>query len=232
MPKVATVTEALSTKESISVEFKSDRKRLSDDDLIAAVVAMANAMGGRIFLGVEDDGTPTGLHPVHDPPEQLPALVANRTVPSVYVSVERLVERGHVIARVTVPQSRQIVATSAGGYYRRSIKHDGTPEDRPLLPHDISARRGQLGIQDATRHAVPGGSLDDFDATWSYVDSPATRRPGCCSASPTMAFSFRRARGAGAGTGPFGARRRESHDPTPKGRRTRVCRGSVCCARV
>ena len=43
-------------KESLTVEFKSDRKKLSDDVLIDAVVAFANTEGGDIYLGVEDDG--------------------------------------------------------------------------------------------------------------------------------------------------------------------------------
>lgn len=51
--------------ETLTVEFKSDRKRLSDVELIEAVVCLANAEGGDLWLGVEDDGTPTGLHPDH-----------------------------------------------------------------------------------------------------------------------------------------------------------------------
>ena len=48
-------------KESLTVEFKSDRKKLSDDVLIDAVVAFANTEGGDIYLGVEDDGSITGM---------------------------------------------------------------------------------------------------------------------------------------------------------------------------
>ncbi|TXT43485.1 MAG: hypothetical protein FD137_1823 [Spirochaetes bacterium] len=45
---------------SLSIEFKSDLKCLSDRELVAAVVSMANTEGGEILLGVEDDGTVTG----------------------------------------------------------------------------------------------------------------------------------------------------------------------------
>ncbi|MFH1468429.1 MAG: hypothetical protein ABIO70_28830 [Pseudomonadota bacterium] len=34
--------------ESLAVEFKSDRKRLSDHDLVLAVVCLANTEGGEI----------------------------------------------------------------------------------------------------------------------------------------------------------------------------------------
>jgi hypothetical protein len=37
-------------KESLTVEFKSDQKRLSDNELVAAVVCLANTKGGHIYL--------------------------------------------------------------------------------------------------------------------------------------------------------------------------------------
>lgn len=43
-------------KETLEIEFKSDLVRLSDSDLIDAVVAFANTRGGDLYLGVEDDG--------------------------------------------------------------------------------------------------------------------------------------------------------------------------------
>lgn len=46
--------------ESLTIEFKSDQKRLPDKDLVLAAVCLANTDGGLIYLGVEDDGQPTG----------------------------------------------------------------------------------------------------------------------------------------------------------------------------
>lgn len=51
---------AIPAQESLTVEFKSDRKRLPDAELVEAVVCLTNAEGGELWLGVEDDGTPTG----------------------------------------------------------------------------------------------------------------------------------------------------------------------------
>ena len=56
---------AIPSSESLTIEFKSDRKRLPDSDLVEAIVCLANAEGGTLWLGVEDDGTPTGLHAEH-----------------------------------------------------------------------------------------------------------------------------------------------------------------------
>ena len=38
--------------ENLSTEFKSDRKSLSDKELVAAVVSLANTEGGVLLLGV------------------------------------------------------------------------------------------------------------------------------------------------------------------------------------
>ncbi len=52
-------------KETLTCEFKSDRKCLSDRDLIEAVVCMANSEGEDIYLGVEDDGRVTRYLQMH-----------------------------------------------------------------------------------------------------------------------------------------------------------------------
>ena len=44
-------------KESVIVEFKSDRKGgFPDKDLVEAIVGMANTDGGELYLGIEDNG--------------------------------------------------------------------------------------------------------------------------------------------------------------------------------
>lgn len=80
--------DAVPSEESLTVEFKSDRDILSDDALVEAVVCLANAEGGRVFVGIEDDGRVTGLHPTRPARiEGLAALVANRTSPPLAVRV-------------------------------------------------------------------------------------------------------------------------------------------------
>jgi len=89
-------------EESLTVEFKSDRKKLPDRDLVAAVVCLANSEGGEIYLGVEKDGTPTGLHPEHQNLTGLSALIANRTNPPLSVRVETIKFNDKIIARILV----------------------------------------------------------------------------------------------------------------------------------
>jgi ATP-dependent DNA helicase RecG len=149
--------------ESLTVEFKSDRKRLSDDELVESLACMANSDGGELWLGVEDDGTPTGLHTAHQDLVGLPGLVAARTSPSLAVGVEPVTIAGVRVARITVPKSASEVATTAGKYLRRRIKQDGTPECVAMLPHERSSRATRFGLSDASAQAVAGATLADFD---------------------------------------------------------------------
>ena len=71
--------------EDMTHEFKSDAKKLSDNDLIDAVVAFANSDGGELYLGVEDDGEISGLHRDHMDATRVSAFVANKTFPPVAV---------------------------------------------------------------------------------------------------------------------------------------------------
>jgi ATP-dependent DNA helicase RecG len=46
--------------ETLNLEFKSDRRRISDREIYEEIVAMANASGGMLLIGVEDNGTISG----------------------------------------------------------------------------------------------------------------------------------------------------------------------------
>ncbi len=149
--------------ESLTVEFKSDRTRLSDYELVEALVCLVNTDGGELWLGVEDDGTPTGLHVAHQNLAGLPAMVAAKTSPSLAVTVHVFEISGINVAQIVVLKSSTEVATTAGMYLRRRLKHDGTPECTPMLPHDRSSRAGRFGLADVSAQAVAGATLADFD---------------------------------------------------------------------
>ena len=53
--------EIIANRESSGTEFKSDTD-LRPEQLAKEVVALANFQGGRILIGVEDDGSITGIH--------------------------------------------------------------------------------------------------------------------------------------------------------------------------
>ena len=140
------MTRDIPEGESLMVEFKSDRGRLCDRDLVANVVCLANTDGGELYLGVEDDGTVTGLQPAHRNLTGLTALIANQTSPPLTVRVAAIEIEGQRIARIMVPKSRQLVATSEGLLQRRRLKADGRPECVPFYPHEFARRQSDLGL--------------------------------------------------------------------------------------
>ena len=149
--------------ESLTCEFKSDRKCLPDRELIEAVVCMANGEGGDIFLGVEDDGRVTGLHKDHRFLDGMAALIANRTQPALRVSVEALEVDGVAVARISVPKCGQPVATSEGLLKRRRLQANGQPECVPFLPHEFASRQASFGLLDVSAQAVAGALASDLD---------------------------------------------------------------------
>lgn len=157
------MSSILPKKESLTVEFKSDRKRLGDDELVEALVCLANAEGGELWLGVEDDGKPSGLNAAHNDLGGLPGLVAAKTSPSLNVTVTPVDVGGVRVARILVAKARGEAATTAGVYLRRRMKQDGTPECAPLLPHERRSREGYFGLNDASAQVVAGAVLEDLD---------------------------------------------------------------------
>lgn len=149
--------------ESLTCEFKSDRKCLPDRELIEAVVCMANGEGGEIYLGVEDDGRVTGLHKDHHFLDGLAALIANRTQPALRVSVEALEVESLAVARISVPKSGQPVATSEGLLKRRRLQANGQPECVPYLPHEFSSRQANFGLLDVSAQPLAGALASDLD---------------------------------------------------------------------
>jgi ATP-dependent DNA helicase RecG len=160
---MSTARTPLPPAETLTVEFKSDRKRLPDTDLVEALVGLANTEGGELWLGVEDDGRATGLHADHTALVGLAGLVAARTSPALQVSVESVEVAGLQVARICVPKAHGEVATQAGVYVRRRIKHDGTPECVPMLPHERISRASSFGLVDVSAQPVLGCTLADFD---------------------------------------------------------------------
>ena len=149
--------------ESLAVEFKSDRKCLSDQELVCTAVALANSDGGAVLLGVEDDGRVTGLHPRHRDFEAAARLVSNRTVPPLPARAWTESVNGKNVGVLEVPRSPDLVATSDGLLLRRRLKLDGSPESVPLYPHEIVQRQSSLGHLDPSAMPIPDVAEGDLD---------------------------------------------------------------------
>jgi ATP-dependent DNA helicase RecG len=157
----------LVTGEDYRTEFKSDRKQLADNDLVEAVVCLANGVGGVLLVGVEDDGRVTGARPRHESgrtdPVRLQALIANRTEPPITCQVSVVTVDAASVVVVEVPDSPRIVGTAAGKYVRRAIGGDGRPICLPLRAHEMLAREIDRGAADFARLPAPGATWHDLD---------------------------------------------------------------------
>ena len=152
-------------KETLTVEFKSDKSPLPDNDIIDAIVAFANTDGGDLYLGVEDNGTVTGLHPSHQDITRLTAYIANKTIPSVSTRASILKNANHQVLKISVPKHTAIVASSTGKILRRRLKADHTPENVPLYPYEIPHRLSSLSLLDFSAQPLPDSTRDNLSPT-------------------------------------------------------------------
>ena len=150
-------------KESLTIEFKSDKKKYSDADLVDEIVGMTNTKGGTLYLGVEDNGEVTGVHPKHKDAIGVTALIANSTVPSVSVRAEVITEEEKDVLKIEIPVSRTVVSTSSGKMLRRRLKADGSPEVIPMYSYEVVTRLSELALLDFSAGPLAGATIEDFD---------------------------------------------------------------------
>lgn len=149
--------------ETLQLEFKSDLKPLPDRELIAAIVSLANTEGGALLLGIEDDGTITGLHVNHSHAMGIIALVANKTSPSICVRIDIYDIADKKVAYIHVLKSRQLVSTSDGLLQRRRLMANGKPEAVPFYPHEFIQRQSALGLADPSAMPMTDFTVQDLN---------------------------------------------------------------------
>lgn len=157
------------SRESLVVEFKSDtsgnasKHGIDEEALVEATVAMFNSEGGTLYLGVENDGAPSGLNPKHADPGGLAAFLANKTMPPIRVEAELGSFSGINVLRINVPKGAVVGATSDGRILKRVVKVDGSPENIPMYPFEIATRLGNLGKLDFSNEVISDASVEDFN---------------------------------------------------------------------
>jgi len=172
------IRDILAGGETLTVEFKSDLKGLPDRDLVAAVVAMANTQGGHVLVGVEDDGTVTGVQPHHQDTGGLAAMIANRTNPSVSVRVETVDWKKKIFLNIRVPKARGIISSSEGLLLRRRLMVSGRPESVPFYPHELMQRQSAMGLIDPSSMSIESLTADDLNPLERQRIREAIRRYG------------------------------------------------------
>lgn len=154
-------------KETLQIEFKSDPVGgLSDKSVADAVVGLANAQGGVLYIGIDDNGTISGLRSEKwRNPKKAAAFISNYTVPPLLVETDLVPsEKDRWVLTIKVPKAQGLCATRDGKVLRRRIKVDGRPENIPMFPQEYSGRLSELGLLDYSAQVLPESSYADIDA--------------------------------------------------------------------
>ncbi len=158
--------ELIQGGETLTVEFKSDRQQISDQEIYEEIVAMANSQGGVLLIGVDNDGTITGAKSRHGKstdPIQLKAAIFNKTVPNVNTRISVVsMPQGPVIA-IEVDPYPEPCATGAGKSLRRTLGGDGKPQTVPYYPRDQRSRRTDMGLLDFSAQGFEAATMDCLD---------------------------------------------------------------------
>ncbi len=152
--------------ESPTLEFKSDRRQISDREIYEEVVAQANTSGGCLLIGVEDDGRITGAQPRHETatdPAKLRAAIFNNTVPNVNTRIEVVKHPSGPVIVIEVDSYPEVCATAAGKCLHRVIGADGKPQSVPLYPRDQRSRRTDLGLIDFSAQTMDSAAFENLD---------------------------------------------------------------------
>lgn len=154
-------------KETLQIEFKSDPVGgLSDKSVVDAVVGLANAQGGVLYIGIDDNGTISRLRSGKwRNPKKAAAFISNYTVPPLLVETDLVpAEKDRWVLTIKVPKAQGLCATRDGKVLRRRIKVDGRPENIPMFPQEYSGRLSELGLLDYSAQVLPESSYADIDA--------------------------------------------------------------------
>lgn len=149
--------------ESLTVEFKSDLKKLPDQEIFENVVAFANTEGGDLYLGIEDDGSITGIHSDHKNIISLAAYIANNTIPPIAVKAT-IIEEQKTVLKISIPKiADNIVSTTSGKTLQRRLKANGEPENIPLYPYEFASKLSNLHAYDYSAVPLFHAEIGDLD---------------------------------------------------------------------
>ncbi|MBK7820986.1 MAG: ATP-binding protein [Tessaracoccus sp.] len=91
------------------LEFKRDLS--SPTRPLRTIVAFANSAGGRLVIGVEDDGTVVGVSDPLSEEERITSLIADRISPQLVPAIDLVTVDDATILIVDVPLSTRSIAS-------------------------------------------------------------------------------------------------------------------------
>lgn len=151
--------------ENLSVEFKTwihakdmrERISLAVDEL----VAFANAKGGTVFLGVEDDGTVTGCTGYDT--QKIMESIYDRTRPALFTDIEVIKYKGKDVLAIKAERDGITYAVSDGRCLRRLGRNS-----KPYYPDEMSNKYTAVQSPDFSGQILADSTIDDINALEVY----------------------------------------------------------------
>lgn len=156
------VREIIINGEGITTEFKL--QEVSNEDLAKTIVSFANTFGGKIFIGVSDEGEFIGLNEsVNELMRRIDDIAYNRCRPPITILQETVNIDDKTILVVSVPMgSQKPYSTDTGRYYIRSANRNRIATREELLRLFQSSQ--SINIDEIE---IENASLKDFDLEYA-----------------------------------------------------------------
>ena len=163
---IAEFEKVLSEGENLTVEFKTwiyakdmrERISLAVDELIA----FANAKGGTVYMGVEDDGTVTGCTEGYDT-QIIMESIYDRTRPALFTEIEVIKYDGKDVLAIKVERDGTTYATSDG----RCLKRLGR-NSKPYYPDEMSNKYTSIQSPDFSGQILADSTIEDVNVLEIY----------------------------------------------------------------
>ncbi len=152
--------EIIAHDEGQTVEFKLESEKQSD--LAEVLVAFANAQGGYLLVGVDDDGHVVGVERSKNVADRL-HTAARRVVPSLHgaITVTSVPVDGHTVVVAAIPDTLEATYSLAGRFVIREGSFNRSMSPADVLQH--AARRGTLDYESTP---VLEATLNDLNEKW------------------------------------------------------------------
>lgn len=162
---IAEFGQVLSNGENLTVEFKTwihakdmrERISLAVDEL----VAFANAKGGTVYMGVEDDGTVTGCNSYDE--QKIMESIYDRTRPALFTEIEVIHYEGKDVLAIKVERDGTTYATSDGRCLKRLGKNS-----KPYYPDEMSNKYASIQSPDFSGQILADSVIEDINMLEIY----------------------------------------------------------------
>lgn len=155
--------------ESETLEFK---RSLSDfDSILATISAFANTRGGRILIGVDDDGKVVGVYIGKGTLEELVNKISQNTQPKIYPEIKVSKINGKQIIEIIVTERSDKPVFAKGIAYKRVGKSNVKMDRDEII--NLLRKTYEVSYEDA--EAAPLEAIDAKKVETFIASSTALR---------------------------------------------------------